>query len=188
MINNKHVVGYSLFTVLAIGLGVTLIVTNVDDNGFSDPIGNSIYNNSIQFINQIFVFKQNVTNVEVTPAQQPPSAASFVCCTNSTGSYENANSCSADIQDLEQNGWVYDSNAETLYKQFEVANFKSAFAWMIAVGLKAEQINHHPEWFNVYSTIQVTWTTHECNNNAGDLSNFDIEMAQFCDEVVVSVP
>ena len=149
---NKHFVGYSLFTVLAVGLGIALIVTNVDG----------------------------------APAQAP-SADSFVCCTTSTGSYE-TNSCSADIQDLEQNGWVYDSNAKTLYKQFKVANFKSAFAWMTAVGLKAEQINHHPEWFNVYSTIQVTWTTHECNNNAGDLSNFDIEMAQFCDEVVVSVP
>ena len=146
---NKHFIGYSLFSVLAIGLGIALIVTNV-----------------------------NGVNAEV---QDGP-----VCCSSSSGSFD-SNACAADIQQLQANGWIYNETQKSLYKMFKVANFKSAWAWMTAVGMKAEQIQHHPEWFNVYSTIEVTWTTHDCPNG-GDLSTSDIEMAQFCDEVVVSVP
>ncbi len=147
---NKHFIGYSLFTVLSVGLLIALVVTNV-----------------------------NAAPAE--PTQDGP-----VCCSSSTGSFD-TNACSSDIQQLQANGWTYNETEKSLYKMFKVANFKAAFAWMTAVGMKAEQIQHHPEWFNVYSTIEVTWTTHDCPNG-GDLSTSDIEMAQFCDEVVVEVP
>jgi 4a-hydroxytetrahydrobiopterin dehydratase len=46
---------------------------------------------------------------------------------------------------------------------------------MSRVALRAEQMDHHPEWFNVYSTVEVTLTTHDC----GGLSIKDIELAKF---------
>merc|ERR1711976_412160 len=142
---NKHLLGYGAFGVVALGLAIALIATNVDAGA--------------------------------APKDGP------VCCTS--GSFE-TNSCSADINSL-ANGWNYDDNEKALTKTFQVANFKSAFAWMTAVGMEAEAIQHHPEWFNVYSTIDVKWTTHDCPNG-GDLSNFDIQMAQYCDQVYVSPP
>lgn len=50
---------------------------------------------------------------------------------------------------------------------------------MARVALKAEGMNHHPEWFNVYNRLEVVWTTHDCQG----LSRRDIEMAAFCDTV-----
>jgi len=45
------------------------------------------------------------------------------------------------------------------------------------VALKAEQIDHHPEWFNVYNTVDVTLSTHD----AGGVTGKDLELAKFMD-------
>lgn len=50
---------------------------------------------------------------------------------------------------------------------------------MNRVALRAEQMNHHPEWFNVYNRVQVTLSTHDC----GGLSKNDFELAEFMDKV-----
>ena len=50
---------------------------------------------------------------------------------------------------------------EALTKIFKFKDFKTAFSFMTMVALKAEQVNHHPEWSNVYNKVDITLTTHE---------------------------
>ena len=53
---------------------------------------------------------------------------------------------------------------------------------MTRAALKAEQMDHHPEWFNVYNRVEVTLATHD----AGGVTNKDIELALFMDGLVTS--
>jgi pterin-4a-carbinolamine dehydratase len=46
-------------------------------------------------------------------------------------------------------------------RRFVFSDFNEAFGWMTRVALVAEHMNHHPEWFNVYKTVEVTLTTHD---------------------------
>ncbi len=48
---------------------------------------------------------------------------------------------------------------------------------MSKIALKAESMNHHPEWFNVYNQVRIVLTTHDLNG----LSSLDLEMAEFID-------
>jgi 4a-hydroxytetrahydrobiopterin dehydratase len=57
--------------------------------------------------------------------------------------------------------------------EFRFRDFSRAFAFMTRAALLAEQMNHHPEWFNVYSRVRVDLTTHD----AGGITRLDIEMA-----------
>ncbi len=63
-----------------------------------------------------------------------------------------------------KNGWQYIKENDSIYKKFEFKNFVDAFSWMTKVALFAEKINHHPEWFNVYKTVEVTLKTHDVNS------------------------
>eukprot|EP01100_Stratorugosa_tubuloviscum_P009743 TRINITY_DN409_c0_g1_i1.p1 TRINITY_DN409_c0_g1~~TRINITY_DN409_c0_g1_i1.p1 ORF type:complete len:124 (+),score=44.66 TRINITY_DN409_c0_g1_i1:43-414(+) len=71
-------------------------------------------------------------------------------------------------------GWNLIDNDEALNRTFIFADFKSAFGFMTMSAMEAEQLQHHPEWFNVYNSVQVTLTTHDCPG----LSTFDIQLAQ----------
>jgi 4a-hydroxytetrahydrobiopterin dehydratase len=62
-----------------------------------------------------------------------------------------------------------------LHKTFVFSNFIDAFAFMGRVALYAEKINHHPEWYNVYKTVEVALMTHE----ATGITQRDFELAQF---------
>ena len=74
--------------------------------------------------------------------------------------------------------WLIAEGARpALSKSFRFADFKSAFAFMTACALKAEQMDHHPEWFNVYNKVDVILTTHD----AGGVTEKDIELAKFMD-------
>ncbi len=53
-----------------------------------------------------------------------------------------------------------------------------AFGFMRHCATYAEDINHHPEWFNVYNRVEVTLSTHDI----GGLSDLDVKMAQFMDQ------
>ena len=64
-----------------------------------------------------------------------------------------------------------------LRRAFQFDDFVQAFAFMTASALRAEKLDHHPEWFNVYATVQVTLATHD----AGGVTALDIELAQFMD-------
>ncbi len=68
--------------------------------------------------------------------------------------------------------WHRDGDAIT--RTFEFKNFIGAFGWMTQMAIWAEKLVHHPEWFNVYNTVEVKLTTHD----AGGLSELDFKMAQ----------
>ncbi|KAJ1127457.1 hypothetical protein NDU88_005859 [Pleurodeles waltl] len=58
-----------------------------------------------------------------------------------------------------------------------------AFGFMTRVALRAEKMNHHPEWFNVYNKVRITLITHD----VGGLTKKDIKLAQFIDRAAASV-
>ena len=61
-----------------------------------------------------------------------------------------------------------------LHRTFVFADFEAAFGWMRRVAEVAESMNHHPEWFNVYSTVKVWLETHD----AGGLTELDMTLAE----------
>ncbi|MEM7502678.1 MAG: 4a-hydroxytetrahydrobiopterin dehydratase [Pseudomonadota bacterium] len=61
-----------------------------------------------------------------------------------------------------------------LHREFKFANFVEAFGFMTRAAIEAEKMNHHPEWFNVYSKVVVDLTTHE----AAGISERDFELAK----------
>ncbi|GGP25959.1 4a-hydroxytetrahydrobiopterin dehydratase [Silvimonas amylolytica] len=76
-------------------------------------------------------------------------------------------------------GWQNVKDRDAISRNFKFQDFNTAFGFMARVALKAEQMNHHPEWFNVYNRVEVVLTTHD----AKGVSALDIEMARFMDEL-----
>lgn len=64
-----------------------------------------------------------------------------------------------------------------LHRELRFADFSEAFGFMTRVALAAEQLNHHPEWSNVWNRVVIDLTTHDC----GGLSTFDLALAQRID-------
>ena len=71
-------------------------------------------------------------------------------------------------------------NEHKLYRHFVFANFIEAFGFMSKVALLAETMNHHPEWFNVYSRVDIYLTTHD----AGGISERDFTLASQIDSLL----
>jgi 4a-hydroxytetrahydrobiopterin dehydratase len=74
-------------------------------------------------------------------------------------------------------GWAMVEGRDAITKRFVFADFNAAFGWMTRVALVAEQLDHHPEWSNVYRNVDVTLSTHDANG----LTRRDIELAQRMD-------
>ncbi len=70
-----------------------------------------------------------------------------------------------------------DDDRDAITKDFKFSDFKSAFGFMTSIALKAEEIQHHPEWYNVFNKVKITLTTHD----VGGLSDKDIILGQFID-------
>ena len=89
---------------------------------------------------------------------------------------------SAQRQDALENltGWSEATGGKAIRKMFEFRDFKQAFGFMSQAALKAEQMDHHPEWSNVYNKVDVTLSTHD----AGGVTELDIQLAAFMDNVV----
>ena len=69
--------------------------------------------------------------------------------------------------------WSEKDNA--LYKKFEFADFSEAFAFMTRVAFAAEKMNHHPDWKNIYNTVEIWLNTHD----AGDIiTEKDVKLAE----------
>lgn len=74
-------------------------------------------------------------------------------------------------------GWTAVEGRDAIFRRFVFADFNEAFGFMTRVALKAEQMDHHPEWFNVYKTVDVTLATHD----AGGVTDLDVKLARFMD-------
>jgi len=75
-------------------------------------------------------------------------------------------------------GWHHVADRDAIRKSFRFADFNAAFGFMARVALKAEQLDHHPEWFNVYNRVDILLTTHD----AGGLSQRDVALAEFIEK------
>lgn len=83
----------------------------------------------------------------------------------------------ADRAALLANGWAMAEDRDAIQKSFVFANFVEAFGFMTRAAIWAEKLNHHPEWANVYKTVDVTLTTHD----TGGLSDLDAKLAKKMD-------
>ncbi len=84
----------------------------------------------------------------------------------------------SNLQGLRQAGWKEVEGRDAIFKEFNFADFNQAFGFMSRVAMKAEKMNHHPEWFNVYNKVQITLSTHD----VGGLSVNDVELATFIEK------
>ena len=75
--------------------------------------------------------------------------------------------------------WKEESNS--LKKSFKFKNFSEAFAFMTRVAFVAEKMNHHPEWKNVYNTVEITLNTHDAGNT---ITEKDRKLAAEIDKII----
>jgi 4a-hydroxytetrahydrobiopterin dehydratase len=80
-------------------------------------------------------------------------------------------------------GWQAVAGRDAIHRQFRFGDFNEAFGFMTRVAIKAQEMNHHPEWFNVYQTVDITLSTHE----ADGVTERDIALARFIDGVAKSI-
>jgi 4a-hydroxytetrahydrobiopterin dehydratase len=71
-------------------------------------------------------------------------------------------------------GWSDVPDREAIARTFTFRDFSEAFGFMARVALVAEKSDHHPEWRNVYKTVEVVLTTHD----AGGVTANDIKLAE----------
>jgi len=80
------------------------------------------------------------------------------------------------------NGWSEVSGRDAITRKFTFKNFNEAFGFMSRIALVAEKMDHHPEWSNVYKTVDVTLSTHD----AGGLTELDVKLAEAMDKIAGS--
>lgn len=68
---------------------------------------------------------------------------------------------------------------DKLHREYKFADFVTAFGFMTSVALVAQDMGHHPEWFNVWNVVRVDLATHD----AGGITSLDVELAQAMDEL-----
>jgi 4a-hydroxytetrahydrobiopterin dehydratase len=71
-------------------------------------------------------------------------------------------------------GWAEVAGREAIAKTFVFKDFNQAFGFMTRVALVAEKNDHHPEWRNVYKTVEVVLATHD----AGGVTGLDVALAK----------
>ncbi|GAA0877531.1 hypothetical protein GCM10009119_04990 [Algoriphagus jejuensis] len=75
--------------------------------------------------------------------------------------------------------WREENNR--LKKTFEFADFQEAFAFMVRVAFLAEQQNHHPNWSNVYNSVEIELTSHDAGNT---VTERDRKLAKSIDKIL----
>jgi 4a-hydroxytetrahydrobiopterin dehydratase len=68
---------------------------------------------------------------------------------------------------------------DKLHREYRFADFACAFGFMTAAALRAEAMNHHPEWSNVYNRVTVDLTTHD----ARAITAKDVNLAAKFEEI-----
>ena len=74
----------------------------------------------------------------------------------------------------ELSGWTEATGREAIQRTFVFKDFNEAFGFMARSALVAEKSDHHPEWRNVYKTVEVVLATHD----AGGVTALDIDLAK----------
>ena len=77
-------------------------------------------------------------------------------------------------------GWeAAAGDRDAIRRSYRFADFNTAFGFMTRAALLAEKLDHHPEWSNVYSRVDVTLSTHDANG----VTALDVQLAAFMDKV-----
>jgi 4a-hydroxytetrahydrobiopterin dehydratase len=79
------------------------------------------------------------------------------------------------LADME--GWSLVEGRSAITKKFKFSDFPTTWNFMDDIAGYADEISHHPEWTNVYNTVEITLTTHD----AGGVTELDLDLAEFCD-------
>ncbi|MBC7925108.1 MAG: 4a-hydroxytetrahydrobiopterin dehydratase [Bryobacteraceae bacterium] len=66
-----------------------------------------------------------------------------------------------------------------LHREYKFPDFTHAFGFLAASATVVEKMDHHPEWFNVYSTVRVDLTTHD----SGGITALDVELAKKLEQI-----
>ena len=83
----------------------------------------------------------------------------------------------------ELDGWELAPDRDAITRIFKFKNFVEAWGFMTQVAMEAEKADHHPEWFNVYNTVDILLSTHD----AGGLTERDIALAKVIDRIAGAV-
>lgn len=83
------------------------------------------------------------------------------------------------LEPLFASGWEMVEGRDAIHKTFVFTNFVDAFGWMTRVAIWAEKWDHHPEWHNVYKTVDVVLSTHDVDG----LSALDAKLARKMDSL-----
>jgi 4a-hydroxytetrahydrobiopterin dehydratase len=75
-------------------------------------------------------------------------------------------------------GWTAAEGRDAIVKTFTFKDFNQAFGWMTRVAIKAETLDHHPEWSNVWNRVEVLLATHD----ADGVTELDVALARFMDD------
>ena len=81
-------------------------------------------------------------------------------------------------------GWTEVQGRDAIGKTFVFKDFNEAFGFMTRAALVAEKMDHHPEWRNVYKTVEVELSTHD----AGGVTTLDIELAKAMNAIANLTP
>jgi 4a-hydroxytetrahydrobiopterin dehydratase len=75
--------------------------------------------------------------------------------------------------------WAEVDGRDAIHRRFVFKNFSEAWGFMSRAALVAERLDHHPEWSNVYRTVDVTLTTHD----VGGVTHLDVSLAKAFDAI-----
>jgi 4a-hydroxytetrahydrobiopterin dehydratase len=90
----------------------------------------------------------------------------------------------ADAALAQLTGWSAAEGRDAIHKIFRFKDFNAAFGWMTRIALAAEKLDHHPEWFNVYSRVEVVLATHD----ADGVTELDVKLAAIMDAAADAAP
>ena len=74
--------------------------------------------------------------------------------------------------------WDFYDNA--LHTEFEFNSFKDCISAMMRIAFECEQLQHHPEWTNVYNILKITLTTHD----TGSVTELDFKLVDAMEKIV----
>jgi 4a-hydroxytetrahydrobiopterin dehydratase len=92
--------------------------------------------------------------------------------------YEKLEPAAAERELASLDGWELKAEGDAIFRSFKFKNFIEAFGFMTECAMRAEKLNHHPEWANVYSRVDVLLTTHD----AEGLTDLDFKLARAMDK------